>query len=75
MCADPKALAKDVIDIDEVRGLSIPSENNLVIETQHFGVVHAKLPGIIVDNSHNVWGIDNPDDDLESILHYLTGGS
>jgi ABC-2 type transport system ATP-binding protein len=75
MCKDPKALAKDIIDIDEVRGLSIPSANNLIIETQHFGVVHAKLPGIIVENSHKIWGIDSPDDDLQSILHYLTGGS
>ena len=75
MCENPKALAKDVIDISEVRGLSIPSENNLIIETQHFGVVHEKLPGIIVSNSHNVWKIDSPDDDLQSILHYLTGGS
>ncbi|MGY8670296.1 MAG: ABC transporter ATP-binding protein [Candidatus Poseidoniales archaeon] len=74
-CEDPKALAKDVIDIEEVRGLSIPYANNLIIETQHFGVVHAKLPGIIVDNSHKVSQIDSPDDDLQSILRYLTGGS
>ena len=75
LCDDPKALAKDVIDIEEVRGISIPTPQNLVIETQHFGVVHAKLPGIIVKNEHKVWSIDNPDDDLESILQYLTGGS
>ena len=75
MCEDPKALAKDIIDIDEVRGISIPSADNLIIETQHFGVVHEKLPGIIVKNSHKVWKIDSPDDDLQSILHYLTGGS
>ena len=75
ICEDPKALAKDVIDIEEVRGLSIPHPNNLIIETQHFGVVHAKLPGIIVDNSHKVSQIDSPDDDLQSILRYLTGGS
>ena len=73
MCDDPKKLAKDVIDIDEVKGLSIPSKNNLIIETQHFGVVHQKLPGIIVENSHNVWQIDSPDDDLQSILQYLMG--
>jgi ABC-2 type transport system ATP-binding protein len=75
ICEDPKALAKDVIDIEEVRGLSIPHANNLIIETQHFGVVHAKLPGIIVNNSHKVSQIDSPDDDLQSILRYLTGGS
>ena len=74
MCDNPKKLAKDVIDIDEVKGITIASENNLIIETQHFGVVHEKLPGIIVEKSHKVWEIDSPDDDLQSILQYLTGG-
>jgi hypothetical protein len=32
------------------------------------------LPSLIVDNGHVVNSIDNPDDDLESILTYLTGG-
>ena len=74
LCDNPKKLAKDVIDIEEVKGITIASENNLIIETQHFGLVHEKLPGIIVEKSHNVWGIDSPDDDLQSILQYLTGG-
>ena len=28
-----------------------------------------------VNNGHDVSEIDNPDDDLESLLNYLTGGS
>ena len=36
--------------------------------------MHAELPRLIVDNGHNVKLIDNPDDDLESLLHYLAGG-
>jgi hypothetical protein len=33
------------------------------------------LPEIIVNSKQLVTGIDNPDDDLQSILMYLTGGS
>ena len=73
-CEQPKRLAKDLIDIDEVTTVSIPAKDELIVETKHFGVVHNLLPSIIVKNNHHVWEIDNPDDNLQSILEYLTGG-
>ena len=62
------------MDINEVTGMSFVDPTRLLIETRHLGAVHAHLPKIIVENEHMVTKIDNPDDDLHSILRYLTGG-
>ncbi len=72
---DARALAKDILGHPAVYGLSFPNDNELLIQTYHFGELHSELPGLIVNNGHNVSEIDNPDDDLESLLNYLTGGS
>jgi ABC-2 type transport system ATP-binding protein len=74
-CKDPRGLAKHVIDLEEVTGISFVNPEKLLIETKHLGEIHQKLPKIIVDSGQIVTGIDNPDDDLQSILMYLTGGS
>ena len=71
----PRDLAMSIIKIDEVTGMSFSSPNKLLIETQHLGEVHKKLPQTIIESGRKVTAIDNPDDDLQSILMYLTGGS
>ena len=71
---DARALAKDILSHPAVFGVSFPNDHELLIQTYHFGRMHAELPRLIVDNGHNVRLIDNPDDDLESLLHYLAGG-
>mgnify|MGYP000259089804 CR=1 FL=1 len=71
---NPKALAKDIIDIDEVFGISFPDGRNVSIQTHNLGAIHAQLPAAIVNNGHRIHTIDNPDDDLASILGYLTSG-
>jgi ABC-2 type transport system ATP-binding protein len=73
-CESPKELAKDIINNNAVYGISFPSGNNLQIQTHNLNEVHRELPSLIVTNGHKVSSIDNPDDDLESILNYLTGG-
>ena len=72
---DTKSLAKDILDHPAVFGLSFPSNHELLIQTYDFGKLHAELPRIIVENRHHISEIDNPDDDLESLLVYLTGGA
>ncbi|RJU88135.1 MAG: ABC transporter ATP-binding protein [Candidatus Poseidoniales archaeon] len=74
-CENPRELSKDFVDLDEVTGISFSNPNKLLIETKHLGEIHKKLPEIIVQSNQLVTGIDNPDDDLQSILMYLTGGS
>jgi hypothetical protein len=72
---DARAMAKDILNHPAVFGLSFPTEHELLIQTYHFGELHAELPALIVNNGHRVSVIDNPDDDLESLLNYLSGGS
>jgi len=57
-----------------VFGISFPDGENISIQTHNLGAIHSQLPRIIVDNNHKVSTIDNPDDDLASILGYLTSG-
>ena len=73
-CSDAKALARDVIDLDSVQGLQFPTSTKLRIFTHHLGEFHKHLPKVVVENNHDVMNINNPDDDLQTILGYLTGG-
>ena len=72
---DARALAKDILTHPAVFGVSFPNDTELLIQTYHFGKMHSELPRLIVENNHKVSIIDNPDDDLESLLHYLAGGT
>ena len=72
---DARALARDILTHPAVFGVSFPNDTELLIQTYHFGKMHSELPRLIVENNHKVSIIDNPDDDLESLLHYLAGGT
>lgn len=74
-CTNPKQLAKDVIELEGVYGVTLPGPQTLEIHTHHFGMIHDQLPSVIVQGNHEVHTIDNPDDDLESVIGYLTGGA
>ena len=73
-CENPRDVAKHVIGIEQVTGMSFQENSALILETNNLGDVHKQLPNLIVNSGFNVTGIDNPDDDLKSILTYLTGG-
>ena len=73
-CENPRDLAKELMQIEQVTGMSFVDSESLLIETKHLGEVHKQLPEIIIKSKQKVTGIDNIDDDLESILKYLTGG-
>tara|TARA_B110000444_G_scaffold261329_1_gene312674 strand:+ start:1645 stop:2637 length:993 start_codon:yes stop_codon:yes gene_type:complete len=71
---NPKQLAKTILEIDSVHGIFFPEGNILSIQTHNLGSFHSHLPKAIIESGQRVDSIDNPDDDLESILGYLTGG-
>ena len=73
-CDNPRDVAKHVIGIEQITGMSFQENSALILETNNLGDVHKQLPNLIVNSGFNVTGIDNPDDDLKSILTYLTGG-
>jgi ABC-2 type transport system ATP-binding protein len=70
----PRELGKAFLDHKEVFGVHFPEEGKLIIRTHNLGALHADLPQLITDSGFSVTAIDNPDDNLESILTYLTGG-
>jgi ABC-2 type transport system ATP-binding protein len=74
-CDNPRGIAHALVENDLVDGLVFESDESLVISTHHLGDMHAQLPAIIHESGVLVTGIDNPDDNLESILQYLTGGN
>ena len=71
----PRELGKAFLDHKEVFGVHFPVEGKLIIRTHNLGGLHADLPRLITDSGITVTAIDNPDDNLESILNYLPGGS
>lgn len=73
-CEDPRGISSQLISEEQVYGLQFENKNTLTIKTRDLGKMHAKLPSIIKESGVRVTGIDNPDDNLESILQYLTGG-
>ena len=73
-CDDPRSLASQFISEDPVYGVRFPEEGQLEIQTTALSAAHAILPRVIVDSGTDVSAIENPDDNLESLLGYLTGG-
>ena len=73
-CDDPRSLASQFISEDPVYGVRFPEEGQLEIQTNDLSAAHAILPRVIVESGTDVSAIENPDDNLESLLGYLTGG-
>ena len=73
-CDDPRHLASEFISEDPVYGVRFPEDGKLEIQTNDLSAAHAILPRVIVDSGAAVSAIENPDDNLESLLGYLIGG-
>jgi len=74
-CEDPRSLANLFIKEDPVYGVRFPSEGELEIQTNNLSAAHSVLPSIIVQSKQAISTIENPDDNLESLLGYLIGGA
>ena len=70
----PRELGKIFLDHKDVFGVHFPTDGQLIIRTHNLGEVHNDLPSLISNSGIYVNAIDNPDDNLEAILSYLTGG-
>ena len=71
---EPRKLGKIILDHKEVFGVHFPTEEQLMVRTHNLGELHKDLPSIISESGIKVRTIENPDDNLEAILGYLTGG-
>jgi len=72
--ADPRKLGRAFLPHTDVYGVRFPNPDELIIETNNLSGVHKDLPRIIVDCGVSVTAIENPDDNLESLLGYLMEG-
>ena len=74
-CEDPRSLANLFIKEDPVYGVRFPSEGELEIQTNNLSAAHSLLPSVVVESGQAISTIENPDDNLESLLGYLIGGA
>ena len=70
----PRELAKELISEDPIYGVRFPEEGYLEIHTGDLSAAHAILPSVIVNSGIIVTSVENPDDNLDSLLGYLVGG-
>jgi len=73
-CEDPRSLAKLFVSQETVFGVRFPSKGRLEIQTNDLSAAHSILPSLIVKSNQKVTSIENPDDNLDSLLGYLIGG-
>ena len=71
---NPRKLGNAFLPHEAVYGIRFPNPGELIIETNNLSAVHADLPAIIVASGIPITAIENPDDNLESLLGYLTEG-
>ena len=72
-CENPRTLAAQFIERDPVYGVRFPNEGELEIQTNNLSKAHSILPSIILHSDQKISSIENPDDNLESLLGYLIG--
>ena len=70
-CDDPRALAELFVSRKPVFGVRFPSEGQLEIQTNNLSEAHSILPSIVVESRQRISSIENPDDNLDSLLNYL----
>ena len=67
-CEDPRSLAGLFIEEDPIYGVRFPRDGQLEIQTNNLSEAHAILPSIVVKSKQDISSIENPDDNLESLL-------
>ena len=74
-CEDARALASSFIDKQPVYGVRFLDNERLEIMTKDLSEAHSILPALILESGVPIHSIENPDDNLESLLGYLVGDS
>ena len=72
-CADSRALAAIFIDQKPVYGVRFIDSESLEVMTKNLSEAHQLLPSLILESRIPIYSIENPDDNLESLLGYLVG--
>jgi len=73
-CENPRDLASLFITSEPVYGVRFPDKGQLEIHTNNLSAAHDVLPSLIVKSKQKITSIENPDDNLDSLIGYLIGG-
>tara|TARA_B100001250_G_scaffold29371_2_gene24137 strand:- start:24353 stop:25306 length:954 start_codon:yes stop_codon:yes gene_type:complete len=73
-CENPRDLAGLFIASEPVYGVRFPDKGQLEIHTNNLSAAHDVLPSLIVKSNQKITSIENPDDNLDSLIGYLIGG-
>ena len=73
-CENPRDLAGLFIASEPVYGVRFPDKGQLEIHTNNLSAAHDVLPSLIVKSNRKITSIENPDDNLDSLIGYLIGG-
>jgi ABC-2 type transport system ATP-binding protein len=73
-CENPRDLAGLFISSEPVYGVRFPDKGQLEIHTNNLSAAHDVLPSLIVKSEQKITSIENPDDNLNSLIGYLIGG-
>jgi len=73
-CENPRDLAGLFISSEPIYGVRFPDKGQLEIHTNNLSAAHDVLPSIIIKSEQKITSIENPDDNLDSLIGYLIGG-
>lgn len=70
--AHPREVASKLMSLPYVISAQVdPSEQEVEITTKSPGQFYDELPGLVLDHGLRVYGFESPDNNLESVFHYL----
>ncbi len=68
----PREVASKLMSLPYVISAEVdPSEQEVEIRTKQPGQFYDALPGLVLDDGLRVYGFESPDNNLESVFHYL----
>jgi len=70
-CDRPRELAARLVGLPEVESIRVPSPDLLVVQSRTPQALYPAVVRAVEEGGHRVSRMGSPDDDLESVFHYL----
>lgn len=71
--SQPRELAQALAGMDHVVSVEFPAADSLLVRTRKPDAFYRELPGVVVEHTLDVHGLESPDDSLEAVFRYLVG--
>jgi len=74
-CPDPRALSSQLIELESVQNIHFDRERRgLLLETYTPDLLYQELAQIVVEEKVDIEVMTSPDDNVQAVFQYLTGG-